>query len=98
MSSNQVVEWTSKNSQKYQEFSNQTKHDEFNTLKLVIKAIIKKRSKQEAQDDAFNKMVVLSNEKARECQQNDKMVANHPNQLKSSLKPKKVKKWGQPKL
>ena len=98
VSSSQIVEWTSKNPKNYQEFSNQTKHDEYNTLKLVIKAIIKKRTIQEAQNDSFNKMMVLSNEKARECQQNDKTLANHPNQLKSPTKPKKFKKWGQQKL
>ena len=98
VSSNQIVEWTSKNVSKYQEFSNQAKHDEYNTLKLVIKEIIKKRSIQDAQDDAFNKMMVLSNKKAKECQQNENTPINHPNQRKSSLKPKRFKKWGQSSL
>ena len=98
VSSNQIVEWTSKNVSKYQEFSNQAKHDEYNTLKLVIKEIIKKRSIQDAQDDAFHKMMVLSNKKAKECQQNENTPINHPNQRKSSLKPKRFKKWGQSSL
>ena len=44
VSSTDVVNWTSKNPKKYQEFSKIANHDEYNTLKQVIKDIIKKRN------------------------------------------------------
>ena len=65
VSSKEVVEWTSNNTEKYQEYSNKSKHDKYNTLKHVIKAIIRQRNEQEEQDDAFSNMMTMSNEKAR---------------------------------
>ena len=71
VSSTDVVNWTSKNPKKYQEFSKIANHDEYNTLKQVIKDIIKKRNTQKEKDEAFSKMMALSKEKARECQESD---------------------------
>ena len=93
VSSTDVVNWTSKNPKIYQEFSKNANHDEYNTLKQVIKDIIKKRNTKKEKDAAFNKMMVLSKKKSRECQESENPI-NHPNQLKSSLKPRKFKRWG----
>ena len=93
VSSTDVGNWTSKNPKIYQEFSKNANHDEYNTLKQVIKDIIKKRNTKKEKDAAFNKMMVLSKKKSRECQESENPI-NHPNQLKSSLKPRKFKRWG----